>query len=136
MKAAQWSDSVSDYPAWFWWILFFLLCSPAVLECEAGLNFDCIQSTNHPPYIQPHTSLQCWIILFYRVEPLVRTFKCFFPKGTILLLFLDFFKAVFILGFLVQRLAPCRVWLLPPSQDIFCLSSLFGVLLELFVLGF
>lgn len=60
----------------------------------------------------------------------------FFPRGTILLLFLDFFMAVFILGFLVQCLAPCRVWLLPPSQDIFCLSSLFGVLLELFVLGF
>lgn len=58
-----------------------------------------IQFTNHPPYIQPHTSLQCWIILSYRVEPLVRTFKCFFPKGTILLLFLDFFMAVFILGF-------------------------------------
>lgn len=62
------------------------------LQCwnviKAGLNSDWravsqtrIQSTNRPSYIQPLTSLQCWIIWFYRVEPLVRTFKCFFQKG-------------------------------------------------------
>lgn len=46
-----------------------------------------------------------------------------------MLLFLNFFQGSF-------YSAPCRVWLLPPSQGIFCLSLLFGVLLELFVLGF
>lgn len=36
----------------------------------------------------------------------------------------------------VSCLTPYRAWLLPPSQGIFCLTLLFGVLLELLVLGF
>lgn len=61
----------------------------------------------------------------------------FFPQRDHFAALSRFFYGSFYSGFfLVQCLAPCRVWLLPPSQDIFCLSSLFGVLLELFVLGF